>query len=87
MYTELYIPACYTEQVIGVKKKFERKMPEAICCCCLQTCNLIRCHGDGVINMCTEFHIHMCYTKSIIIEEGESILLRYGRCYNGFPRS
>ena len=24
---------------------------------CLQTCNLIRCHGDDVVHMYTKFHI------------------------------
>ena len=25
---------------------------------CLQTCNLIICHGVDLLHMCTKFHIH-----------------------------
>ena len=37
-------------------KKFKKNLPEGICCC-LQTCNLIRCHGDDVVHMYSGFHL------------------------------
>ena len=40
-------------------------------CCCLQTCNLIRCHGDDVINMCTKFHLHI-----YILFRSEEVILK-----------
>ena len=26
----------------------------------------LRCHGDDVVNICTEFHLHACYTEQVI---------------------
>ena len=52
MCTEFHLHACYTEQVLGVKINESAK---AICFC-LQTCNLIRCHGGG--GLCDK---HVCF--------------------------
>ena len=40
------------------------KVPKAICCC-LQTGNVIKCHGDNVVHMYTKFHLHAAIIRGV----------------------